>query len=453
MRNGSRWSLAGVVGLVAVVSLLVMPALGDGPVYGDVGVLRLHLNSDGDRLVYTPTTGDELTQTLSQSNCKLASSGASLLSIVGSGSLSIKKPFAGLKEHRIGVGQTFEGTGEPCARINKDLGQVLTLSLTGSLAGKTLGYAEIDLGFKYNGSATLLIKKGTTLVDTVTVLCNGLSDCGPDSGGSDNERVILYLVGTTPPPADTWQSFPVKGVFDTIVIKPGTAPSCATCKTTTGGSGHSKDSAVSLEGGLDGAGAAPGPVGQSLGTNDTVFKVVAPFDGDLACGEKTPPLVGDHATTEITRGNDAISDGCKGPVNGLLYNFDSGVEGDRLFVDMVTEPVPGSEAVAQFLETITWTYDNPPDVPGGDPQQRTLFYDDHVDAGERVMPWCLIDPRGEGGALAAGLDPETVLPDPVPATDPPHTSCLIASESHVTMSGAFVTTHSIYNIGDGKRGY
>ncbi len=283
MRKGLRWSIAGVIGLIAVASLLVIPAFGDGPVYGDVGVLRLHLNADGDRLVYDPTTGADLTQTLSQSNCKLSSSGDSLLSIVGSGSLTIKKPFAGLKDHRIGVGQNYEGTGEPCARINKDLGQVLTLSLTGALAGQSIGYAEIDLGFKYNGSAVLQLKKGGTLVDTVTVLCNGLSDCGPDSKASDNERVILYLAGTTPPPAGTWQAFPVAGVFDTIVIKPGTASPCSTCKTTYGGSSHSKDSAVSLEGGFSGA--LPGPLGVTLGTNDTLFKLVAPFDGELDCTE------------------------------------------------------------------------------------------------------------------------------------------------------------------------
>ena len=438
MRKGLRWSLAGVVGLIAVVSLLVIPAFGDGPVFGDVGVLRLHLNSDGDRLVYDPSTGADLTQALSQTSCKLSSSGASLLSIVGTSAYASKKPFAGLKDHRIGVGQNYEGTGEPCARINKDLGQVLTLSLTGSLAGQTLGYAEIDLGFKYNGSATLLIKKGATLVSTVTVPCSGLSDCGPDSGGSDNERVILYLAGTTPPPAGTWQSFPVAGVFDTIVIKPAASTPCSTCKTAMGGSSHSKDNAVSLEGGFNGA--LPGPLGVSLGTNDTVFKVVAAFDGELDCTETTT-LGGGDAVQQITRGNDTDG-GCKGPVNGLLFNFDSGVEGSRLFVDMVTEPVEGA-AVAQFLETITWSFASPPDVPGGAAQFRTLSYDDHVGQGERVMPWCLIDPR-VGGTLPPLLDPATVLPAG-------HTSCLIESNSHVTMLGDYVRIDTLYNIGDGKR--
>ena len=172
----------------------------------------------------------------------------------------------------------------------------------------------------------------------MTVLCNGLSDCGPDSGASDNERVILYLAGTTPPPAGTWQAFPVGRCLRHHRHQAGHRLPCSTCKTTYGGSSHSKDSAVSLEGGFSGA--LPGPVGVTLGTNDTLFKLVAPFDGELDCTE-TASLGSGDATTEITRANDTDG-GCKGPVNGLLFNFDSGVDGSRLFVDMVTDPVEGA---------------------------------------------------------------------------------------------------------------
>ena len=105
MRRGSRWPLAAVVGVLAAASLFVIPAFGNGPVTGEVGVLRLHLNSDGDRFVFDPSTGPNLTQTLSQTNCKLESTGDSLVSLVGSQSHSSKMPFPGLKDHRIGVGQ------------------------------------------------------------------------------------------------------------------------------------------------------------------------------------------------------------------------------------------------------------------------------------------------------------------------------------------------------------
>jgi len=411
---------------MVAVSLLVIPALGQGPVTGEVGVLRLHLNSDGDRFVFDPSTGPDLTQTLSETSCKLISAGDLLVSLVGSSSHSSKMPFAGLKDHRIGVGQKFEGTGEPCARINKDLGQKLNLGLAGALADASLGYAEIDLGFKYNGTAELELRNDGVFVDKVTVPCTGGSDCGPDSGKSDNERVILWFDPGDNPGAGHWQSFQVDGVFDTILIKPVSASS------------KGKSAAVSLEGGFNGA--AAGPVGAGLGTSDTLFKVVGVFDGEIACGDTVSLGEGD-ATTQITRGDD-VGGGCKGPLDGLLFDFESGTDEEgRLFVDFITAPVDGS-GVAQFLEAITWTFDDPPAVPGEE-QTSTISYDDHVGAGERVMPWCLIDPR-VGGGLPGSLDPSTVLPLG-------HTSCLIEATSRVTLLGDFVEGHVVYNIGDGKR--
>ena len=159
MKRGVRWPLAGVVGLMVAVSLVVIPALGDGPITTDVGTLRLHLNSDGDRVVFDPDApGANLVQNLSQTNCKLGSN--NLLTIVGSGTQLNKQPFAGLKDHRIGVGQKGEGSGEPCARINQSFGQTLTLSPTGVLDGMAIDYAELDLGFKFDGDAAPRVVHG-----------------------------------------------------------------------------------------------------------------------------------------------------------------------------------------------------------------------------------------------------------------------------------------------------
>ena len=87
-----------------------------------------------------------------------------------------------------------------------------------------MDYAEIDLGFKFNGSATLqLFRSGVKVGGDITVLCSGASDCGPDSGGSDNERVVLWLDPLDNPDIPDpghWQAFKINGVFDTIVIKP-----------------------------------------------------------------------------------------------------------------------------------------------------------------------------------------------------------------------------------------
>jgi hypothetical protein len=431
MRKNWRWPAAGLLGLVVAVSLFVIPAIGQDTVFGDVGTLRLQMNNtDGDRLVYDPVAPDEpgLTQTLSQTNCKLASTGDSLMSIVGSSSFPIKKPAAGLRDHRIGVVQLLEHH-ELCARIDGIIGQRLTLGLTGSLAESDIGYAEIDLGFKHNGSAILELRKDGALVSTVTVTCSSPApDCGPDSGGENNRRVILWIDDAPgdPPTPGQWQAFQVAGVFDTIVIKPGS---------------QSIKSSISLEAGFHTSPA--GPLGTVLGTGDTLFTIVEPFEGAIACGDTTT-LEGTGSTYQVTRTDDGCDEG-KGPV---AFNFESGVEEGDLFVDFIIQSTD-SGLIAQFLEVITWNFDGPPNVDAGEPQHGTLSYDDHVGAGRRVMPWCLIDPR-VSGTLPPTLDPATVLP-PAPGGQPPHTSCLIESNSRVTLLGDFVKLDVVYNIGDGKR--
>jgi hypothetical protein len=420
--------------LVVAVSLFVIPALGEDTVTAEVGTLRLHMANDGDRLVFDPVAaGPNLTQTLSQSNCRLTWTGDDLASIVGDGTQVNKRPYAGLKDHRLGVGQNGEGNGEPCARINKDLGQSLIFQLGDDVEGE-IGYAEIDLGFKFNGNAILELRNGGktgTLVDTVTVLCNGLSDCGPDSGGSDNRRVILWVSESPPTPFNpNWHVEQVDGVFDTLIIKPSSPA----------------NGAVSVEAGFQGAPAGPS------GSTDTIFTLVEAFDGEIACGETEPLDEGQDATLQITRGFDTNGD-CKGPPDGLLFSFESGVEGDELFVDFIAEPVDADpDTVAQFLEVITWSFDAPPNVDVGDEQHRTLSYDDHVGAGKRVMPWCDADPRDEDGDLPVGTALNPVDPsDYLPGDPGEHTSCLIETTSHVTILGDFVKVDVVYNVGDGKR--
>jgi hypothetical protein len=244
--------------------------------------------------------------------------------------------------------------------------------------------------------------------------------------------VILWVDASDNPGTGNWHSAQVGGVFDTIVIKPGSS---------------SSNGVVSLEAGFDGSPA--GPVGSTLGTVDTLFKLVDTFDGEIDCGETESLDEGGDATLDITRGFDTNGD-CKGPPDGLLFNFESGVEGDELFVDFIAEPVDAyPDTVAQFLEVITWTFDSPPDVVGGEDQHKTLSYDDHVDSGKRVMPWCIADPRDGNGDLPVGTSENPVDPsDYLPAG---HTSCLISSTSHVTMLGDFVKVDVVYNVGDGKR--
>ena len=442
MKRRRRWWLAGAAGVVAAVSLLMVPAFGDGPITAELGTVRLHLDSDGDKVTFDPVApGSTQIQTLTAgTNCKLTSTGAPLISFAASATQASKNPFPGLKDHRIGVGQNGEGSGEPCARINKDLGQVLKLSLTGALDGQVVGYAELDLGFKFNGNATLELRRAGVLVGTINVPCSGASDCGPDSGASDNERVILFLDPADNPGTGHWQAFPILEAFDTISIKPGNAA-------------QTSKAVVSLEGGSNGSPA--GPKGVALDTDDTLFELVESFDGEIDCGEDETQS-GEDATLNITRGFDT-NGGCKGPTDGLLFNFESGTESNELFIDFITEPVGGA-SVAQFLEEITWEFDNPPNVPGGSDQHRTLSYDDHTNAGKRVMPWCKRDPRTNAagdlplGTVSAPVNTSLYLPTG-------HTSCLIESSSRVTgvldilnyPLGTFLKVDIVYNVGDGKR--
>ena len=446
MKRRRRWWLAGAAGVAAAVSLLMIPAFGDGPVVEEIGVLHLQMDSGGDRFLFVPSDGgdptEQLLTTTTPTSCKLTETAdASLVQLVGSGSQTGKKPFAGLKDHRLGVGQNGEGNGEPCARINGDLGQALTLGLQAADQGQSIDYAEIDLGFKFSGSATIqLYRSGNKVGADIPVPCSGASDCGPDSGSSDNERVILYLDPLDNPGSGHWQAFKIDGVFDTIVIKPSTTAS---------------SSVVSLEGGSNGS--PPGPLGVELETDDTLFRVVNAFDGVLDCAENEILIEGEDATFSVTRGFDT-NGGCKGPTDGLLFTFDAGTDGDELFVDFITEPVDeNADTVAQFLEVITWQFDSPPDVDAGDDQHRTLSYDDHVGDPKRTMPWCLTDPRDEAGNLPVGTVSDPVDPfDYVPLG---HTSCLIESNSRVAglfdildaLPGTFIKVDIVYNFGDGKR--
>ena len=52
MKRRRLWWLAGVV---AAVSLLMVPAFGDGPITAELGTVRLHLDSDGDKVIFDPT--------------------------------------------------------------------------------------------------------------------------------------------------------------------------------------------------------------------------------------------------------------------------------------------------------------------------------------------------------------------------------------------------------------
>jgi hypothetical protein len=123
--------------------------------------------------------------------------------------------------------------------------------------------AELDIEGKHDAQlGTALDGK---LSDTYDLLNS--SDNGPDSGVRDNDRVVISQN------------------FRSITLSP------------MGGE-------VSLEGGGDGtyaqylAAGAVGPIGQKLGTADTIFKLVQDFDHAVDCGGSvTATVIGGSATS------------------------------------------------------------------------------------------------------------------------------------------------------------
>lgn len=248
-----RRNLVGVAVLVALIGLMLIattPAQGSHQSpesTAQAGVLRLHLDADGDYFRFDPVSGPSLQQDLSTPKNCTVSSNETLVALSAMGGSNSK---VGAVDHEtIGVKVNGEGNGRKCGQINNAGDQKLKLSLTGALAGKAIDSAEIDLGCKFDGEGNIELFHGGVSVDNVNVTFTG-SDCGPDSGSADNERVII-----------------TGKIFDTLEISV-LSPS---------------NGAISLQGGRDNP--DRGPIGMSLNTNDTLFNVVELFDGVIDCGD------------------------------------------------------------------------------------------------------------------------------------------------------------------------
>jgi hypothetical protein len=339
-----------------------------------------------------------------------------LVALTASNAQPSKHPYPGLKDHRIGVGQTGEGNGEPCARINKDLGQSLTLSLTGALSGAVIDYAEIDLGFKFNGTAELIFRLGGptgTVVDTEEISCTGGSDCGPDSGADDNERVVVYVDPSDAPGEDSWVAVQVAGVFDTITFQP---------KTPSNGS-------ISLEGGNDGA--DPGPSGSLY----TIFNTVEEFDGELGCtAEDNTVTFGEgDVSGSFTRLENRDGSTC------VLKPFKIDVISAEDTVSFFPEDAPGTAPQeAAYSAELTFS---PNTAFDGELPVITLEYDQLDDGivNFEDVPWCTGDP------FASPDSPGSIDSSVIPAG---HTWCIISANTVVFDATQTQTTWSLAGIGD-----
>lgn len=351
-----------VLAVAALAAALLVPiSLASAQSFTPIttGVLRLHMGSS-DFFRYDPTFGGSSTQSLTtstngQTKCQVTVATTPALVTVGVAS-DRSNPKLGNSGDSLGVRSGNDGTGTPCGRVNG--GEMVTIQLAGALAGRTMNYAELDIEGKQNvsilGEAFLTTASDPNAVVTSTTLSAGAfagSDNGPDNDASNNRRLIL---GTLDPAQSV--------EFDKIVLS--VAPV---------GDPSTYPGAFSLEGGSDGSGLENvGPLGQQLGTRDSLFRIVAPSDGELDCGDTTSA-----SGVRVTRGENlnTTPEEC----TPKPYSIDR-------TGDSVTFLVEGATQKATYTVEIDWSPvadTNPPviaptqiDIPGG-------YHD---------MQWC--DPDG-----------------------------------------------------------
>jgi hypothetical protein len=408
MRKRNVALVAMAAGIIATATW-VAPAIGEEvAIVVDRGVARLQLTAAGDKITYDPLSGSDQVQELGVSTgCTLSTSGDSVM-IISASSVPPPKspPVPGLKDHRLGVGQKGEGTGEPCARINEDLGQALTLTLDLG-PNMAMDYAEIDINFKYNGEAGWRILYKGAQVGAGVLPCSG-SDCGPDSGADDNKRLKIGNFATTGE----------RMLFDQIELTATTPP---------------PNGAISVEGGQD-----PddrGPLGLSLNTYDSLFRVVEVFDGELNCGEGFDEEDGGVVGTFFRLDNAPPPLGQTGPpCTPKPYNAEASAEDGTIYF-----APSGSDQDARYRGTLTLG-----NRSAANPFTSNLKYDPEDDGSFKDMPWC-------GSVIYDGEPPGVIDPVVIDAAVPDGDTWCITGESTVVASPGFVTTTwSVFGYGDPK---
>ena len=396
-RTRVRITVAAATAIVGATLAITGLALGQpSEVTLEQGILRLHLGDD-DHLPdrdyarfdagtaatgYTAGPEQDISTT---SGCKIAESGPVM-------ALSSNAGHVGLKSDAIGV-RIGGSQGVPCSQVN-GVAEQLTVALGPELDGSAIDYAEIDLGAKFDVTIEFdLYLDGVPVGSPAPVVCAG-SDCGPDSKDRDNVRKII-------------DGF----VFDAITMRVSpTTPSAA----------------FSLEGGADGT--VAGPVGASLGTADTLFRVVRTYDGQLNCGDTIS--LGDGMTVpkaSFTRYNNTDGSPCLLKPYDFEVIFDAGQEEVRFDPDG-PQPAAYSGQLTFLPEvgTAPFTIDG-------------LEYDADGDGVYALMQWCT-EPLAVDGS-------GNVTSDPLP---PGETWCILAANS-VTLGGApvlFQTTWDVYGEDD-----
>jgi hypothetical protein len=249
------------VALAAVVLPGAMAAGTNGPPPVPItggGVLRLHMAGDSDFFRFEPPTGSgqsTVTQRIRSKKCAASLNPATSL-VTLSSTPAPPTGVVGLQDHSLGVKTATEnGSGESsCNRV--DASEALTLALSGTLAGKQIDVAELDLEAFNKVTVRADSYLGSKLVDTALLPTS--EPAGKEWSDDDNVRWVLN------------PSQP----FDRLVLSVD---------------GSTPGGAFSLDGGDDGS--APGPLGTALQTKDTLFQLTE-ITGIIDCGETAPPVGG-----------------------------------------------------------------------------------------------------------------------------------------------------------------
>src|SRR4029453_7132680 len=287
----------------------------------DGGVVRLHLGpSDFFRFDapdgsggYTPGTPAPI------SVARWAASTSGVMAIQAgpaSGRL-------GLVAEGLGVRVGGEGQGQPCGQVN-GTGQSLSLTLSGPLAGTFMDRAELDIEGKFDATVRGELYLGSALVGVETLDTGALSDSGPDSGTDDNYRWVIPAPDAAPV------------LFDRLLLR---------------GDPSTPNGGFSLAGGAEGTAPAPGGLGETLGTSDSLFHLVG-ADGVLDCGDQasTGGAGNPSPTVDRPRNRQANPDDCE----PIVYALDSGVEGETQFVFLGKDLGTQAQLRPAFKWTIGW---------------------------------------------------------------------------------------------------
>lgn len=326
------------------------------------GVLRLHMAGDSDFFRFEPPTGSgqsPLTQRIRSKKCAASLNPAASL-VTLSSTPSPPAGVVGFQAHSLGVKTATENSSNETSCNRVDPSEALTLTLSGTLAGKQIDFAELDIEAFNAVTVRADSYLGSKLVDTSLLPTS--EPAGKEWSDDDNVR---WLLNPSQP-------------FDRLVLSvDGSTPS----------------GAFSLDGGGDGA--APGPLGTALQTKDTLFQLTE-ITGIIDCGETAPP-VGGGSTPEATlsRGQNPSCSPLPyllrtDPDNSVLLQKDASSQpGANFFLDIVWEP---EDAVLPVPAT-TIDYDGEgPNPPQTVQWCRGTSANPVLPAGQK---WCLANQSAE----------------------------------------------------------